>query len=128
MLQNIAAFRLGNHKLAVETQRYVTPKIPYENRYCPLCSQETENEVHLLFKCNATCYKVERETFIWRIVEMVKHFEHLSEQDKAFYIMSQENEHATALLADYIGAMTQIREKCALGIIITINGNQGNTV
>ena len=85
--KTLAAFRLGNHKLAVETQGYVTPKIPYENRYCPLCSQETENEVHLLFKCNATCYKVEREKFIRRIVEMVKHFEHLSEQDKAFYII-----------------------------------------
>ena len=82
--------------------------------------------MHLLFKCNATCYKEEREKFIRRIVEMmkVKHFEHLSEQDKAFYTMSQENEHATALLADYIGARTQIREKCALGITNYL----GNTV
>ena len=36
------------------------------------------------------------------VVGLVKHFDHLSGEDKAFCIMSQENERAAILLADYI--------------------------
>ena len=63
----------------------------------------------------ATCYTEERNKFINRMVGLVKNFDHLSEDDKAFYVMSQENERATILLADYIGVMTQIREKMRTG-------------
>ena len=49
--QTLAKFRLGNHKLAVETLRYVRPKIQYDDRKCALCRLEVENEIHFLFKC-----------------------------------------------------------------------------
>ena len=45
--QTLAKFRLGDHKLAVETLRLARPKIAYADRKCALCQMEVENEVAL---------------------------------------------------------------------------------
>ena len=43
-------FRIGNHKLIIETGRY--SQIPRVNRLCPTCgSNQIEDEIHLLFHC-----------------------------------------------------------------------------
>ena len=43
-------FKIGNHKLTIETGRY--SQIPRVNRLCPTCgSNQIEDEIHLLFHC-----------------------------------------------------------------------------
>ena len=109
MRKTLATFRLGNHKLAVETLRYVAPKVPYEDRLCPLCRREAESEAHFLLKCNSTVYTEARRDFIGKVTASVRNFDALSDNDKVFYLMTQENEHIYKLLADYIARMTKIR-------------------
>ena len=48
----INKFRLGNHKLGIETGRHTIPKTPLNLRIWSFChSNEVENEVHFLFSC-----------------------------------------------------------------------------
>ncbi len=45
-------FRLGGHSLRVETDRWLRPKQPREQRICRHCSmQAVEDEQHFLFDC-----------------------------------------------------------------------------
>ena len=45
-------FRLGGHSLRVETDRWLRPKPPREQRICRHCSmQAVEDEQHFLFDC-----------------------------------------------------------------------------
>ena len=53
--------RISAHHLAIETGRYTQPKTPIEKRHCFYCSQEIEDEFHLIFKCKL--YQEERSTF-----------------------------------------------------------------
>ena len=46
----ITRWRLSNHNLKIETDRYVTPIIPREERTCELCNV-LEDESHVIFKC-----------------------------------------------------------------------------
>ena len=43
--------RLSNHKLAIETGRYVKPYQPQDQRICPLCKTGLEDEEHFLMNC-----------------------------------------------------------------------------
>ena len=46
----INKFRLGNHKLRIETGRHTILKIPLNLRICSFChSNEVENEIHFIF-------------------------------------------------------------------------------
>lgn len=48
----IAKFRLGDHKLHIETGRHCRPKIPPDKRICQLCcNNEVEDELHFLLVC-----------------------------------------------------------------------------
>lgn len=45
-------FRLGNHKLSIETGRHTIPKTPENFRICPFCQlNEVEHEFHFIFSC-----------------------------------------------------------------------------
>ena len=46
----ITRWRLSNHTLKIETQRYSRPYIPRENRVCSFCN-ELEDETHVIFDC-----------------------------------------------------------------------------
>ena len=43
--------RLSNHKLAIETGRYTRPYKKPNERICPLCKKEAEDEKHFLISC-----------------------------------------------------------------------------
>ena len=44
-------FRLGNHKLQIQTERFTVPKTPANIRYHPHCMNFVEDEIHFLLKC-----------------------------------------------------------------------------
>ena len=46
--KQVTRFRLSNHSLMIETGRH--RNIPKEQRNCPFCEDQVENEVHFLFK------------------------------------------------------------------------------
>ena len=53
-------FRIGNHKLRIETGRY--DQIPRVNKLCPICvSNQNKNESHFLSYCNK--YSILRNKF-----------------------------------------------------------------
>ena len=43
--------RLSNHKLAIETGRYVRPYKKPEEGICPICKKDVEDEIHFLTLC-----------------------------------------------------------------------------
>ena len=46
----INKFRLGNHRLRIETGRYTVPKTLEHVRICSLCqANELESECHVIF-------------------------------------------------------------------------------
>ena len=47
--QQVTKFRLSNHKLAIETGRH--EGVERDERVCPFCPNEVEDEVHFLLKC-----------------------------------------------------------------------------
>ena len=49
----IRKLRLLNHKLAIETGRYVKPYKPPDQKICPLCKTGIEDEEHFLMNCIA---------------------------------------------------------------------------
>ena len=51
-LFSLMKFRLGAHSLRVETDRWLRPKPPREQRVCRhCCMQAVEDEQHFLFDC-----------------------------------------------------------------------------
>ena len=45
------SLRLSNHRLAIETGRYMRPCQKPNERICPLCRREAEDEKHFLVSC-----------------------------------------------------------------------------
>lgn len=61
IVRSICHFRISNHKLPIETGRWIN--IPRNQRYCPLCTNnEIGDEIHYLFIC--PFFQEERKLFI----------------------------------------------------------------
>ena len=52
--------RPSNHRLAIETGRYMRPYKKPNERICPLCKKEAEDEKHFLISCSV--YKEKRKS------------------------------------------------------------------
>ena len=85
----MASLRAGCLPLGIETGRYRTPKVPLEQRVCPVCnSGHVEDEFHFVICCklNEVRYK------LFNDITLVDHaFMHLSLYDKFLYIISSES-------------------------------------
>ena len=64
----VTKLRLSNHRLAIETGRHTNPKTPKEERFCPFCQGEVEDEYHFLFECRTM--KHLREEFLKSVMSM----------------------------------------------------------
>ena len=58
----LTKLRLSNHKLAIETGRYVRPYKKREERICPICKKDVEDEINFLTLCPA--YQEKKKYFI----------------------------------------------------------------
>ena len=54
----LTKLRLSNHKLAIETGRYVRPYKKPEEGICPTCKKDVEDEIHFLTLCPAYQEKI----------------------------------------------------------------------
>ena len=62
----LTKLRLSNHKLAIETGRYSRPFKKPEERICPICKIEMEDEYHFLIYALLTRRKDVRYLSIWK--------------------------------------------------------------
>ncbi len=59
----IARFRMGSHKLEIESGRYHRPPIPRDDRICRKCNLGvTESEMHAILECPA--HTIHRQTLL----------------------------------------------------------------
>ena len=78
----ITRWRLSNHSLNIETQRYTRPRILRENRVCLFC-YVLEDENHVLFHCP-----------LYRMIR-IKHTKLLSRNQSLSKIMNPEHRYIT---------------------------------
>ena len=83
----LSKLRLSNHKLNIEVGRH--KRIAKENRFCPFCVDNIEDEVHFLIECEL--YKNSREN-LWEELHLVNpNFIYYNIDQKFKYLMENEN-------------------------------------
>ena len=71
MRSKVTKFRLSNHHLRIETGR--RDKIPKQERFCPFCPTEVEDEHHFLFNC--PIFQNLRQEYLEPIIGTITGFE-----------------------------------------------------
>ena len=84
MRSRVTKFRLSNHKLRIETGR--RDKIPKQERFCPFCPAEVEDEYHFLFVCPS--FRHLRQQYVEPITSAVAGFEAFSPDIKMRCLMA----------------------------------------
>ena len=107
-LKSLIKFRLSDHKLLIEEGRRKRPIIPRNDRLCETCNK-IEDEIHFLIDCRR--YKNERTDMFNRINNEFPKFNDIKDSKSKFtFLMSQENNNITILIASCIHNWFQIRE------------------
>ena len=78
----LAKFRCGVAPIRLETGRY--ERLAVNNRICPLCNREVENEVHVLLKCPQ--YTDIRQTLFDKAREINNGFPMLNDENKLIFL------------------------------------------
>ena len=104
--KELVKFRIGNHKLRIETGRY--DQIPRVNRICPICeSNQIEDESHFLMYCNK--YSILRNKFYRKIEHIVPTFKQLSSLQAIGELMTSLNHCINIQLAKFISSCFDLR-------------------
>ena len=103
----MSKFRLSNHSLMIEKGRHI--KIRKEQRFCPICPNEIEDEKHFLLNCEG--YKNERRVFFDIVKRLYKDFEHLDDTAKFIFLLT--NDDAVRITAQFISE-NFVRRECLL--------------
>ena len=98
-------FRLGNHKLQIETGRFTVPKTPANIRYYPHCKNLVEDEIHFLLKC--TLYNDSINEFFVKLADSYKKFTHLSDAEKIIFTFSSTDGNVSRLCASFLYKATE---------------------
>ena len=96
--------RLSDHNLLMGRRRH--PRISREQRLCPLCSQEVENEIHFLFTCDTYTERFELFNQLSTTVPVLFNLDNIS---KFTFLMSQEGIMTIQLLVSQVSKMTEER-------------------
>ena len=84
--QKLTKFRLSNHKLMIEVGRHMRPIVNKEDRICPLCHLEVEDEIHFMTRCKI--YKLLRKPILDHCEELRPQFKYYSAEEQFIFIMS----------------------------------------
>jgi hypothetical protein len=101
----LTRFRTSNHKLHIETDRYIRPNTPVENRICSNCnSKSVEDELHFLM------YFPRFENHRRELYSNILNYNAavLSAEDKFVWILSNEDPSCVRELAKFIHSCFQI--------------------
>ena len=94
----ITKLRLSDHCLMIEDGRHQRPIISRDQRFCPYCPGEIENEEHFFTKCTA----YDRAPLFNRITLKVPQFGNLDDHNKFVYIMTQADDEVTNDIAQEV--------------------------
>ena len=102
--------RVSDHKLMFEVGRRKRPPIPRDERFCPFCPLEIENESHFLLTC--TKYKGRMEL----LNEIQGFFPRLNDNEldthsKFIFLMCQEHTKTTNLLLNHVYKWQKTRDE-----------------
>lgn len=107
----LCKLRISAHNLRIESERYNKAKhLTREERICNHCSlNKIENEIHFLTQC--TLYNSERLQFFNTISDKNRNFSLLNDNDKANWLLMQENLDVLLSLAAFILTCLEKRTK-----------------
>ena len=94
--QQVTKFRLSNHRLAIETGRYVG--LEPEKRFCTFCPDKVEDEAHFLFKCSVPRHL--RNTYLEPLTSCIPGFEFFPDNFKLKVLMSEVKYDTCKFIAD----------------------------
>lgn len=104
--KELVKFRIGNHKLMIETGRY--SQIPRVNRLCPTCgSNQIEDEIHLLFHCPK--YSIFRDRFYRKLEYHLPYIKRLSTLEATKELMNSDNYFVNIQLLRFILSCLNLR-------------------
>ena len=96
----LCRFRVSSHDLMIEKGRHFRPIIQREDRKCPFCANDIENETHFITKC--PLYNDDRNELYSEIRKTTNHFDNLTADQKFIFIMTNEDHGIINKLAKYI--------------------------
>ena len=103
--KELVKFRIGNHKLRIETGRY--DQVPRVNRLCPICaSNQIEGESHFFIYCNK--YFILRNKF-YKKIEHIPTFKQLSSLQAIGELMTSSNRYINIQLAKFVSSCFELR-------------------
>ena len=106
----INKFRLGNHKLRIETGRHTIPKTPEHLRICQICNTpEIENETHFLFYCIA--YNDIRMKFFKEMSDKYPVFDKFDDMEKIVFLFNNVDPFICRSVAAFVTACMDRREQ-----------------
>ena len=107
----ICKLRLSVHNLLIEAGRYVKPRsLQRSERICKHCDLKCiENEFHFLSQC--PLYETERTMLYSQINHLNNNFTSLSDNDKAKWLLLQEDPNIIVALGTYIHNCFEKRNK-----------------
>ena len=106
---SLTRFRLSNHNLMIEKGRHFKPAIKREERLCPLCKIEVEDEEHFLLSC--LLYSPQRKILERACRENCNTYDSLDKKQKLIFIMSNENQVILETLSTFIHHSLLLRDK-----------------
>ena len=111
MRKAICKLRLSAHNLLIETGRYAKPRsLPRSERICKNCNLNCiENEFHFLSRCSL--YETERTHLYLQIQRKNDNFMSLHDNDKARWLLLQEDIDILWALGTYIHSCFEKRNK-----------------
>ena len=99
----LAKLRLSAHTLQIETGRFSKIKTPRNKRFCLYCKtlniSTVENEIHFVITC--PLYNEERKQLLDPVSRNFPNTASLNEENLYIWLMSQEDNETTRLLANF---------------------------
>ena len=105
----LAKLRSGTNWLFLEKGRY--ENIPPQDKVCPLCENEVENNEHFLFRCSKL--QLERDKWLGNLYQQIKDLKNKPSnyQCRKVLTLNFENENVCKMVAKGISNMYTVREK-----------------
>ena len=92
---SMSKFRLSDHCLMIEKGRHKRPQIQRDQRFCPFCPGQVEDETHFLTQCCGYDHK----ELLPSIINTAPNFVNLTAQAQLIYLMTQDDFQLTYKLA-----------------------------
>ena len=100
----MSKLRLSNHMLMIEKGRH--SNINKELRFCPICPNKIEDEMHFVLVCKG--FNKQREELFFKINEINTYFQRFSNMEKFKFLLT--NNDTLKIVAQYIQQNFELRE------------------